>query len=75
MNPRATRIADIVASVPEFTSRTISIEGTASQIASASSISCSVGAPKLVPIPNAFSSAARISGCRCPNIRGPQDPT
>ena len=43
MNPRATRMADMVASVPEFTSRTISMEGTASQIASASSISCSGG--------------------------------
>ncbi len=39
----------MVASVPEFTSRTISMEGTASVMASASSISCSVGAPKLVP--------------------------
>ena len=39
----------MVASVPEFTSRTISMDGTASRMASASSISCSVGAPKLVP--------------------------
>ena len=62
MNPRATRIADMVASVPEFTSRTISMEGTASQMASARRTSCSVGAPKLVPVPSAFSSAARISG-------------
>ena len=46
---------DMVASVPELTSRTISIDGTASQIASASSISCSVGAPKLVPISSACS--------------------
>ena len=62
MNPRATRMADMVASVPEFTRRTISMDGTASQIASASSISCSVGAPKLVPISSALRSAAMISG-------------
>ena len=49
MNPRATRSALMVASVPELTSRTISIEGNISRTVSASSISCSVGAPKLVP--------------------------
>ena len=40
----------MVASVPEFTRRTISIDGTAREISSASSTSRSVGAPKLVPI-------------------------
>src|SRR6266480_4945256 len=50
VKPRATRMADIVASVPELTSLTISTDGTASQIASASSISASVGAPKRVPV-------------------------
>ena len=48
-------MADMVASVPELTSRTISIEGTASRMASASSTSCGVGAPKLVPMASAFS--------------------
>ena len=50
MNPRATRSALMVASVPELTRRTISMEGTHSRISSASSTSRSVGAPKLVPI-------------------------
>ncbi len=48
----------MVASVPEFTSRTISIDGTASRIASASSISRSVGAPKLVPTSSTISRSA-----------------
>ena len=39
----------MVASVPEFTRRTISIDGTVCEISSASSTSRSVGAPKLVP--------------------------
>ena len=38
-----------MASVPELTSRTFSTDGTASMISSASSLSASVGAPKLVP--------------------------
>ena len=46
---RASRIADIVASVPELTSRTSSTEGTKAQIFFASSSSRAVGAPKLVP--------------------------
>ena len=45
MNARATRIADIVASVPDDVSRTRSIEGIAFAIVSASSTSRSVGAP------------------------------
>ena len=43
--PRATRIALIAASVPEDTSRTISIEGSARRIRSAISTSWAVGAP------------------------------
>ena len=35
MKPRATRIADMVASVPELTRRTISIEGKMARISSA----------------------------------------
>ena len=65
----------MVASVPEFTSRTISMEGTASQMASAISTSCAVGAPKLVPMASAPSSAARMAGCRWPSSSGPQEPT
>ena len=49
VNARASRSADIAASVPDETSRTCSIDGTASAISAASSTSRSVGAPKLVP--------------------------
>ncbi len=73
VNPRATRSALIEASVPEFTSRTISTDGTRSRISSASSISRSVGAPKLVPISSAISMASITAGCRCPNSSGPQE--
>jgi len=45
VKPRARRIAVIVASVPEDTSRTRSIEGSSSQSRSASSVSSCVGAP------------------------------
>src|SRR6476659_4046886 len=46
---RASRMAAIVASVPELTSRTISIDGTSRTIASAMSTSSDVGAPKASP--------------------------
>ena len=39
------------------------------------SISCSVGAPKLVPMARARSRAATISGWRWPSSSGPQEPT
>gem|GEM_PF-4551691 len=65
----------MVASVPLFTIRTISIEGTAATISSASSTSSSLGAPKLVPLAAAAASALTISGSAWPRIMGPQDPT
>ena len=46
---RARRMALMVASVPEFTRRTFSMDGTASAIISARMTSFSVEAPKLVP--------------------------
>ena len=49
VTPRATRTADIAASVPDETNRTFSIEGTAAATVSAISISRTVGAPKLEP--------------------------
>ena len=60
VKPRATRSALMVASVPELTRRTISMEGNISRTVSASSISCSVGAPKLVPRVHAWFRASRI---------------
>jgi hypothetical protein len=49
VNPRANRIADIVASVPLLTIRTFSTEGTHSQIVRAMSTSYGFGIPKLIP--------------------------
>ena len=51
----------MVASVPEFTSRTISTEGTASRIASASSTSRPVGMPKLVENAQLLAKATRAA--------------
>jgi len=64
-----------VASVPELTSRTFSIDGTAVQIASAKRTSRSVGAPKLVPPAAASWIAASTSSCAWPRMSGPQEPT
>ncbi len=75
VNPRASRIALIAASVPEETSRTISTDGTASTISAASSTSRSVGAPKLVPRSAASAIAATVSWSACPKTSGPQDST
>ncbi len=67
-------MALIAASVPELTMRTISTDGTAATTISASSISRSVGAPKLVPRWSTFSMAAVTAGWRWPKIMGPQEP-
>ena len=75
MNPRATRMADIVASVPELTILTISIDGTIATICSAMAVSTSVGAPKLVPCSLAVVIAATTTGCAWPRISGPQEQT
>ena len=75
MNPRARRIALIVASVPELTSRTISTLGTASTIRPASSTSASVGIPNDVPRPAASVAAATISGHAWPKSSAPHDCT
>ena len=54
--------AGVTASVPEFTIRTISIEGTMLQISSAISTSRSVAAPKLKPSRQASSTSANTFG-------------
>ena len=75
VTPRASRIALIVASVPELTRRTISMEGTASWMAWTSSVSPSVGAPKLRPSCAARHTASTTAGWACPMMSGPHDPT
>ena len=72
---RATRRALIDASVPEFTSRTISTDGIRSMICCASSISAVVGAPKVVPRRAASTTAAMTCGCAWPWISGPHEQT
>ncbi|SVK45946.1 Uncharacterised protein [Acinetobacter baumannii] len=65
----------MVASVPEFTMRTISIVGTSSVTSCAILTSISVGAPKLRPRCAASITASRIAGWLCPSTIGPQEPT
>ena len=68
-------MALIVASVPELTMRTMSMEGTSSQTRSAIRVSSSVGAPKDSPFAAVSATAARTSGWAWPRIIGPQEPT
>ncbi len=65
----------MVASVPELTKRTISIEGTASTTILANSTSQRVGAPKLTPCAAASWIAFTTAGWAWPTITGPHDPT
>jgi hypothetical protein len=75
VNPRASRIALIAASVPDETRRTFSIEGTASAMRSARTTSRSVEAPKLVPSRAASRTASTTAGAAWPRINGPHDIT
>ncbi len=75
MNPRASRIALIVASVPLETSRTCSTGATRETISSASSTSFSVGVPNEKPRSAAVRTASSTSGWACPRIIGPQEHT
>ena len=59
------------ASVPLLTKRTIWADGTAVTIIVASCVSNSVGAPKLLPRPICFDSAATTRSFACPAISGP----
>ena len=65
----------MVASVPELTMRTSSIDGTSRHTVSAISVSTAVGAPKPRPLPTASRTASITSGCAWPTIIGPQEPT
>ena len=75
MNPRASRTALIVASVPDDTKRTISSDGTAPTASAASSTSSAVGIPKDVPRCAARPTASTTAGCAWPAISGPHDST
>ena len=75
VKPRASRIAVIVASVPELTRRTISSEGSNRHSVSANSTSSSVGAPNDRPSAARSCTARTTAGCAWPTIAGPQEPT
>jgi len=61
--PRARRIADSVASVPELTMRTISHEGTRRVMVSAIVTSSALGTPKLRPSAATRVTASITAGC------------
>ena len=65
----------MVASVPDDTARTISIDGSARVRRSANSTSRSVGAPKEVPSRAVRSMASSTSGWAWPTMSGPHEPT
>src|SRR3546814_21100150 len=65
----------MVASVPEDTRRTISTDGTRSQMASARRTSRSVGAPYEVPSTAARWTASTIAGWAWPAMMEPEDCT
>ena len=65
----------MVASVPDETARSFSIEGKASTTASAKRTSSSVGAPNVVPEPITSCTASSTSGWAWPRMSGPHDPT
>ena len=71
MKPRASRSADIVASVPDDTSRTISIDGSSRHSVSAISISISVGAPNDRPCGAACDDGAHDRRMRVAEDRRP----
>jgi hypothetical protein len=71
---RIRRSTDMQASVPLFTKRTISTDGTASITISASWFSRAQGAPKLVPLSSASCRAPITSGWAWPQMAGPQLP-
>ena len=75
MKPRATRSADIVASVPDETKRIFSSDGIMNCSSSPSSTSRAVGAPNVVPDAAVCTIAAITSGSAWPSTSGPHDPT
>ena len=75
VKPRANRIADMVASVPDDTSRTCATAGTLATISSPSSTSPGPGVPNDNPRDTAAETASSTAGWACPRIIGPHDPT
>ena len=74
MAPRARRIAESVASVPEFTMRIICMDGTRRCTVCAMVTSSALGTPKLRPSRIVRATASSTEGCAWPAIIGPQLP-
>ena len=72
VNPRASRMALMQASVPLLVIRTFFTLGTRSQISRAIVTSSGLGMPKLVPRSAAAFTAAMILGWAWPRMAGPQ---
>ncbi len=72
---RASRMAVIVASVPEEVMRSMSTPSIRRVTSTASSTSPTVGAPKLVPLPAASPIAFSTCGWAWPWISGPHEHT
>ena len=75
VKPRASRMALMVASVPELTNRTRWTGSTRPMISRASSVSAGVGAPKDSPSAAARCTASTTAGWAWPRIIGPQEHT
>ena len=76
VKPRASRIADIVASVPRGDQpHLLDRLDPRATISSASSTSPSLGVPNDVPRASAADGASITAGCACPRIIGPQEQT
>ena len=75
VNPRASRTALMVASVPELTSRTRCTGATRPTISAASSVSAAVGAPNDRPEAAARCTASTTAGWAWPRIIGPHEQT
>ena len=75
VKPRASRMALMVASVPEFTKRMRSTGATRSMISRASSVSAGVGAPNDRPLTAVVCTASTTAGWAWPRIIGPHEHT
>ena len=75
MKPRATRMAAVVASVPEEQKRIRSSQGIRSWTSSARAISRGEGAPKEEPSFMASCTARITCGWQWPRMSGPQEST
>ena len=73
--PRASRIAESVASVPEFTMRTISQLGISRVMVSAIVTSSGFGVPNERPLRAVSMTASSTFGWLWPTIIGPHEPT